>query len=684
MTKEGSWQTGKGFKSIAGQLADKINSRRLRPLWITGLWCWGLFAIFRAGLLIGNYEHIQQVRAGDILKCFTVGFRYDATAISYFMLPMGLLLSLSPNRIFSRKWFNKSIVLYASALVSGGLLLEVFGAGFFEQYGVRPNWLAIDYIDRPQEVGAYIAQRYPLWIVPIMMAASFTGLYFIFTRVFWRKGEPTGPAWSRPIAAALILACCIVAARGSIAETPLRSGEAYFCDNKVITQATLNSFYTLANATKNLLNDNQGAEDLQQYPPFDKAARVVQEILTPASDAPAHLQERPFWRKIDTNRPEKDYNVVVIVMESMTGKLVGAVDPDSSQTPSLDAICKESLFFERMYAVADRTSRAMVGIFCGHPDLQGRSLMKRERSQGHFLTLPALFKQRGYRTLFVYGGDPEFDNMKAFFGSAGIERFIGEQQMKGPGLKSNWGFHDEVVFDKAHETFSSMGDEKFFSIILTTSNHKPFDVPTGRIRLNRTEHAELLRVNGLRYADWALGEFFAKAKRADYFKNTIFVLVADHPYEGMSPEAPLDVPGYRIPCAIYAPGIIEPARVPVTCSQVDIAPTILALLGGSYEHGFLGRNVLDLAEGEGFAVIREDDRLGVVRGDTGIVMLPGHSPMPIRIDALKSRPIAPENVDVELISWMEQAALAYQSVATNVYIEGLYGMASRHETLSRK
>ncbi len=217
---EGSLQTRKGFTSKLGRFAGKLNSRRLRPLWITGLWCWGLFAVFRAGLLIGNYEHIQDVCARDILKCFMVGFRFDATAISYFMFPMGMVLSLAPNGLFKRKWFNMSVVLYAAAMVSGGLLLEVFDAGFFEQYGVRLNWLAIDYIDRPQEMGSYIAQQYPIWIVPIMMTVSFAGLYFVFTRVFWRKSEPTGPAWTRPIAAALILICCIVAARGCAPPMP--------------------------------------------------------------------------------------------------------------------------------------------------------------------------------------------------------------------------------------------------------------------------------------------------------------------------------------------------------------------------------------------------------------------------------------------------------------------------------
>ena len=179
-------------------------------------------------------------------------------------------------------------------------------------------------------------------------------------------------------------------------------------------------------------------------------------------------------------------------------------------------------------------------------------------------------------------------------------------------MGGNWGEQDEVVLRKENEIFMTMGRKKFFSVILTVSNHPPYDMPRERCTFLPGDDDETKRINGFRYADWALGEFFKVARESPYFERTIFVLVADHG-RYCDQRQILDLPSYRIPFLIYAPGIVSPGKSDIVASQTDIAPTVLALLGGRFEHCFLGRNLLSVEDGQGFALLHEDYGLGFIR-----------------------------------------------------------------------
>ncbi len=653
------------------QALGLLVSQRVGPIWMTAVVMLATFAVFRAVLLIASREHLDSVGSADILRCFLVGMRFDAAAIAYVMIPFVLALTLAPNLAFPRRWFRRIIVAYAAAVGAVVFIVEIIGAYFFQQFGVRLNWIALDYLGHFQEAATYIQQEYPVWILPVTALIGFCGLFLFFRWAFWRGRPPRGRIWPRPIMAALLVGCCVLAARGSLGHNPLRFGPAYFCDNKVVAQVTLNNLFTLQRAAVGFVRDTHLEDSNHPLLPVDRAKAIVTGILAQKSDKFLYPDRFTLWRQVDTGRPRKGYNVVIIIMEGMGGSLVGAMGNAPSQTPVLDDLCRKGLFFERMYSVAGRTSRAVVGILCGHPDLTGRSLMKRSRAQGNFLTLPGAFRDRGYRTVFMYGGNPDFDNMKGFFSAGGIERFVGQDQMSGRGLKGNWGFHDEVVMRKAHETFLGMRDQKFFGVILTLSYHEPFDVPAGRTNLLPPDNITNKMINACRYADWSLGEFFRLARSAPYFKKTIFVLIPDNASRFHSGHI-LDVAGYRIPCLIYAPGIIPPGRIKTVASQADIAPTVLALLGGEYQHGFLGRNMLAAKPGEGFAMIREYDRLGAVRGRRAIVLMPGQKTALFKTDGPTIERIADERIGQQEMETLRLQLLSFHTVATQMYLTNSY------------
>jgi phosphoglycerol transferase MdoB-like AlkP superfamily enzyme len=252
--------------------------------------------------------------------------------------------------------------------------------------------------------------------------------------------------------------------------------------------------------------------------------------------------------------------------------------------------------------------------------------------------------------------------------SVGVEEFVGQQDGPQGKLVNPWGVADELTFKKAHDRFLSYGDRKFFGVILTITNHEPFRAPTGRVEFVPGDSLEARKINCIRYSDWALGEFFRQAREAPYFKRTIFVLVADHGIE-FSPATMIDAEGYRVPCVIYAPGIVPPGRIRAVASQTDISPTILALLGGEFDHCFMGRNLLAVPPDDGFAFLRNANMIGFVRGDRMIALPPMRTPVLYRLGNGALGLI--EGTTSEIAGLQEQA-LSYHYLSAHLYLDRKY------------
>ena len=646
-------------------------SQRIGPVWMLPAALLAVFAAFRVGLVLVQRDALASADGWDVARSFLVGLRYDAVVLGYGMIPLVVVMALAPNLAFRRAWFRRAIVVCATLFFVLAITIGTVGAYFFDQFHSRLNWIALDYWEHIDEVAAYVWGEYPVWIVPMASSLAAIGGYLLFRWAFWRGRRPTGPIWPRPILATALIGICVMAARGSFGHHRMRFGPAYFSANRIVAQLALNDFFTLGEAYKCRRLEHRGLASYHEMPPPETTWRVTREMLGQADSPFVGAPDNPLWRREATSRPRRDYNVVVVVMEGMSGRPVGALGIGPSYTPHLDRLCEQGLFFDRMYGVGDRTCRGLIGILCGHPDLASRSVMKRSRAQGTFLTLPLILKRRGYRTLFLFGGDPDFDNMKGFFREGGIDRFVDGNDMDPSEPRSIWAVHDEGLYRKANDVFSGLGTEPFFAVIKTSSNHEPFDVPPGRVEMLPTDTVKDRRLNAYRYADWALHEFFTRARKAAYFKNTIFVLIADQG-RAVDYDAIIDFRGYHLPCLIYAPGIVQPQRVSAIASQTDVSPTILALLGGSYEHCFMGRNLLAVAPGEGFAFLMDDNSLGFIWDGHALVLPPGGEPLPYRLGPEGSRAIPPEQTSPDQIERARLRALSYINAARELYLRGAY------------
>ena len=292
-----------------------------------------IFAVFRAILLILTRETLVSVTAGQIVRCFLVGLRYDGVAVGYIMMPLAVIITLAPNLAFGQRWFRRTITIIAAAAATVALVVEFGGMFFFLQFESRLNWLAIDYFGHFGEIAEYIWQTYPVWAVPLVVIAGGWGFYRVFRWSFWAGDRPTGPIWPRPILTSAVIALCVISARGSLGHHRLRFGLAYFCTNKTVCHLAMNNFFTLGEALKSYMNDRQDLSDDYPMSSVETAWRVARDMLAQDADTFLDRPGNPLWRRTDTGDPMRDLNVVIIIMEGMAGRPVGILGHGESHTP---------------------------------------------------------------------------------------------------------------------------------------------------------------------------------------------------------------------------------------------------------------------------------------------------------------------------------------------------------------
>ncbi|MFZ0598477.1 MAG: LTA synthase family protein, partial [Flavobacterium sp.] len=294
-------------------------------------------------------------------------------------------------------------------------------------------------------------------------------------------------------------------------------------------------------------------------------------------------------RKITSDSVENHKNVVLITIESYSAEFMKTYGNEQNITPFLDSLKQKSLEFTNLYAAGNRTVRGLEAVTLCLPPTAGESVLKREDNKNKFST-GSLFKQRGYNVKFMYGGDAFFDNMQDFYSGNGYD--IVDKSSFSPDeitFSNVWGVCDEDMYKKAIKVMNAEAkkNKPFFNHIMTVSNHRPFTYPNNKIDIPGDIKS---RDGGVKYTDYALRKFFAMASTQSWFKNTVFVIVADHCASSAGKtQLPLDK--YRIPAFIYDP-TAKPAKYNQLMSQIDLMPTLFGLLHFSYESKFFGQDVL--------------------------------------------------------------------------------------------
>jgi phosphoglycerol transferase MdoB-like AlkP superfamily enzyme len=669
--------------------------RRLWPAAMLAAFCVICFSAFRVALLVLHRDKLADVGFADLAKCVHTGLLYDSVPVAGLLLPLLALTLLPSERRLTGQGFRRLIAGYMTFVVAAVAVLETIGTAFFLHFGVRLNLVAVEYLVNAREVFGYIWTAYPAWALPLAVAAGVPLVYCLWAQRLWQKPVEPMPASTRWLAMLVLMGLCVFAARGWSVHYPLDMGTVYtrVATHTLLHEAARNNAFTLGHAVHAcLFADDEHELKRYPFPSREDAYATTARLLAQPGDRPLASPKNPFWRRVGTGQPARPYNVVVILMESMAGPNVGCLGHADSVSPNLDRLADEGMFFDRCYAVGERTNRGITGVLCGFPDIGASSIVKQPRAQGMFLTLPELFAQRGYSTSFLYGGTPVFGNVGAFLSAAGVQNIIAQREIEAAGRSgpvTYWGLTDEVLLEHAHEVFEAHDeDQPFFAVVLTVSNHEPFDMPLEGTDLVDSDDFEVKKRNGVAYADRALGRFFDQARTSAYFDNTLFVLVADHGLY-FNREHLIDIEGFRVPLILYGPNLtdaagqplVPPRRVSTVCSQTDIAPTVLGLLGGEFEHCFMGRDLLraGLDPATGFALLHEGERLAFVTAHDAVMLPPGGKPHYVTLSedgqVVTPQPTTPSNQP--RVDELTHDMLSYYRTALDLFLTRAYGPQAR-------
>lgn len=365
--------------------------------------------------------------------------------------------------------------------------------------------------------------------------------------------------------------------------------------------------------------------------------------------------------------PELKPNVIQITVESLSYEFLHDAATYEGLTPYLSELESKSLVFDNFYATGTRTDRGMEALTLSIPPTPGRSLIKRPNNEGLF-TLGSLFRAKGYETAFIYGGYGYFDNMNYFFGNNGY-RVIDRNSVKSDDVTfaNAWGACDEDLYRwtiREADNLYKTSKKPFHFFVMTTSNHRPFSFPDGRIDLP-SKISE--RRGGVKYSDYAIGKFLRDAEDKPWFKNTIFVIVADH-CASSAGKNELTVENYHIPLIIYSPGGQLPkGRVKTIASQMDFGPTLLGLLNWSYPSRFIGHDVLHIDPEEGHALVGNYQKLGHIEEGKFVMLKPVNKTVFSHYDFITG---LAEAAPLERDSWIE--TVSYYQVANYLYKHALY------------
>ena len=608
-------QNGTRHSSRVSPLAAQLSW--LRPLLFAAGVAILVSGLARLGYLIGFRDRVAAT--GGFTYIMLQGLRFDLVTLGYLLaIPAALTPFLNAVPRVARCW-AAALKAYLLAIVAGLVFMEVVTPPFILEYDIRPNYLFVEYLEYPKEVFSMLFVGYKLEIlacivvVPWLVWAANRGLTRQFARVD-RNRLLLAPVFSF---AALLL--CFAAARSTLDHRPVNPSTVAFSPDTLVNSLPLNSLYSVANAIYEMRHEDSGF-------PYGE---VPADLATEAVRMDMHLPGRSFagdalptaHYQAATNASDKPRNLVIIVEESLGAEFVGALG-GLPLTPNLDALADEGIWLENLYATGTRSARGLEAIVAGFPPTTSQSVLKLGRAQRDFFTIGAFLKAHGYVTSFIYGGEAQFDNMRRFFAGNGFDTVIDKHDYEHPAFLGSWGVADEVVFDFAHDYFASLpSDQPFASVLFTTSNHSPWEFPDDRIDLYEQPRATVN--NAVKYADYAIGRFFGKARQSSYWDNTVFLVVSDHNSRVYGSDL-VPIERFHIPGLILG-GSIEPQRWTRVASQIDLLPTLLSLAGVSGVHPAPGIDLTrpDIDSIPGHAVMQYGDTQAYRLDDTVVILRKG-------------------------------------------------------------
>ena len=593
----------------------------------------------------------------NLLKVFAMGLFFDSISAAYFFVPLVLFLTLTPRKLLHNAWFQPLLYVGYSLWIFIILFNLASEWIFWDEFGSRYNFIAVDYLIYTHEVIGNLMESYPIGTILSI-------LFLLCLTIVWRfratlmPAEKSDHSLSRRLLPASLFLLIPV-----LSFFLVNYDYKNITPNKYLNALAGNGIYEFFAAAYN--NELDYEQHYYSVPLEESFKFVKQQLKTPhrqfISDQPLNLHH-----KMDYPGPEKKMNLVIIAVESLSAEFLGSFGNDQKLTPNLDRLAQEGMLYNKLYATGTRTVRGLEALSIALPPTPGQSIVKRPNNED-MTTIGQILRDKGYDSRFIYGGYGYFDNMNYYFAHNGYETVdrtvIPKEKIHGQNI---WGVADEDLFTQALEEIdrSHSQNKLSFSMILTTTNHRPYTYPADRIDIP----SGTSRLGAVKYTDWAIGNFIERAKIKPWFKNTLFVIVADH-CASSAGKTELPVDRYHIPMIMYAPGQIKPGVMSRLMSQIDVIPSILGWLNMDYQSQFFGYDIFDLEPGRERVFIGTYQNLGYIRNNHLVELSPNK-----KTEVKNNIFSGPANLSIdenklisEALSWYQTAAYLFKHQSLKIH-----------------
>ena len=491
--------------------------------------CFLIFSAFRLQLFIERYDDIRNISLRQYCDIFCMGVRLDGVVIGYTSALLVLFLLFLPN-----SWASigrRIVIIYTSVFYLIFITAEISGIYFFRYFDFRPNYLVLDHWKDFQLVET-VVEVYPVPLASAVIVCLF-GVVFLQQKFFSPicyspktvdRLEASRSGWKDRIALFCIFLLCGLLQRGTFDHRPLNPSASAITKNRVANEIANSSLFKVTyEGIQRMSTKYVSVKSVISTIDNEEALKIVRHNFARKGTL-TDDSSNPLVTHVYTERPRKDMNVVLIVMESMMAKLIGSLGGKPAASPEFDRLVEDGVLLQNCYATGERTIQGLEAVICSFPPLPGVGIVRRPQAQEGFTTLASVLKERGYKTMFLYGGQGIFDHKIGFFLGNGYDIFLEEKDFEDPIYKSPWGASDEDLYLRCDKLCSQLSEDgqPFLCTILTSSLHSPWVYPKGRIEpfpkdVYRPPGFDYEEINNFKYADYALGKFFSRNSEIELF-----------------------------------------------------------------------------------------------------------------------------------------------------------------------
>ncbi len=534
-----------------------------------------LFVLQKPVFMVCYHDLYTHASFVDYLRVMWHGLPLDLSLAGYLTAIPGLLLAASA-------WTNSALL---RRIRQGyfGLIAFVMACIFIVDLGLYGYWdFRLDatpifyFFSSPKDAMASVSGWFVLLgLLAILIYAAI--LYCIFHFALIRTKKPLKIPYRRQnvsLALLLLTAALFLPIRGGFTVSTMNVSKVYFSQDQRMNHAAINPAFSFMYSATHQTN-------------FDKqyrfmAPEAADKLFATMIDTPATAADS-IPQLLNTQRP----NIVFIILESFSTHLMETFGGQPGVAVNMDKFAKEGILFSNFYANSFRTDRGLASIISAYPGQPSTSIMKYPEKTDKLPSIPRSLKKAGYSLNYYYGGDADFTNMRSYLISSGIEKIICDKDFPLSERTGKWGAQDHVLFQRLMKDLKEERQkEPFLKIVQTSSSHEPFEVPFRKL--------DDKVLNAFAYADSCVGDFVTQYKETPLWKNTLFVLVADH--QGAYPhpiENPLD--GQTIPFILIGGAIKDSCIIDTYASQIDIAATLLSQLGLPHDEFTFSKDIMNPA-----------------------------------------------------------------------------------------